>query len=67
MAKRKKSRSTDIAMPMMPSPAKRRRWAAESMARTMMDTEPATKRRENAITSAVLSAATKASTSSRQD
>lgn len=67
MKKRVKKATTDIAMPMMPSPAKRRRWAAESMAHTMMETEPGRKRREDAITKAVLSAATKASTSSRQD
>ena len=64
---KKKRKKQDESMTMIPSPAKRRRWAAESMARTVMETDPTHKRRENAITSAVLAAATKASTSSRQD
>lgn len=69
MKKKKRAKPDDMMMtaPEMPSPAKRRRWAAESMARAVMETDPAQKRRENAITAAVLAAATKASTSARQD
>ena len=60
MAKRRRKRY-DMAMPAMPAtPAQQQKWSAESMARTMIDTDPKMKRVRDAITEAVESAAQKA-------
>lgn len=57
MAKRKKA---DTMAPMMPTPAQRRKWAAESMATTVMETSPTHRKMKDAITDAVMGAADKA-------
>ena len=59
MAKRRRKRY-DMAMPMPTTPAQQQKWSAESMARTMIDTDPKMKRVRDAITEAVESAAQKA-------
>ena len=59
MAKRRRKRY-DMAMPTMQTPAQQQKWSAESMARTVMDTDPKMKRVRDAITEAVESAAQKA-------
>ena len=58
MAKRRKKPGT--IGPPMPSPHEQRKWAAESMARTMMATSPKHKKMENAIMDAVMAAGEKA-------
>ena len=66
MAKRKK-RTTAMPMgPMETPPATRRKWSAESMARTLIETDPRTRRTEDAITKAVMAAGEKALKSARR-
>ena len=64
MAKRRKRAS--MPMPMETPPAQRKKWSAESMARTMIETDPRTKRTEDAITKAVMAAGEKALKSARR-
>ena len=59
MAKRRKKAQT-MPMAMETPPATRRKWAAESMAHTMMETDKGHKKMVDAITSAVLAAGEKA-------
>ena len=58
MAKRKKTDT--MAMPVLPTPKARRKWAADSMAHTLVETSPKMKKMHDAITSAVLAAGEKA-------
>lgn len=44
-------------MPGMPTDASRRKWAAESFAHSMSETDPLVKRRQRAIARAALAAA----------
>ena len=55
MAKRRKR----IDAPMMPTPEQQRKWAAESAARTMMDTSPRMGKMRDEIRDAVLQAGEK--------
>ena len=55
-----------MPMPMETPPAQRKKWSAESMARTMIETDPRTKRTEDAITKAVMAAGEKALKSARR-
>lgn len=64
MAKRKKRLTASV--PMETPPAQRKKWSAESMARTMIETDPRTKRTEDAITKAVMAAGEKALKSARR-
>ena len=66
MAKRKKRTQ---AVPMGSTetpPATRRKWSAENMARTLIETDPRTRRTEDAITKAVMAAGEKALKSVRR-
>ena len=66
MAKRKK-RPTAMPMGPMETPtATRRKWSAESMARTLIETDARTKRTEDAISKAVMAAGEKALKSARR-
>ena len=65
MGKRKK-RSTAMPMQTETPPAQRKKWSAESMARTMIETDPRTKRTEDMITKAVMAAGEKALKSARR-
>ena len=65
MAKRRKRLSTHTA-PMETPPAQRKKWSAESMARTMMETDPRMKRMEDHISQAVMAAGEKALKTARQ-
>lgn len=58
MAKRK--RIDTMATPHMPSPKQRRKWAAESMAHTMMETDKGHKRMLDHISREVEKAAERA-------
>ena len=58
MAKRR--RKIQAMAPGMPGPQEQRKWAAQSMARTMMETDPRHKKMENHITKAVMAAGEKA-------
>ena len=61
MAKRRRKRyDMAMPMPMVSTPKQQQKWSAESMARTVMDTDPKMKRVRDAITEAVESAAQKA-------
>lgn len=64
MAKRR----TRIGMmaPTAPSPEQQRKWAAESLARTVVETMPGRKKMVDHITDAVMAAAHKAETSARR-
>ena len=64
MAKRRKR--SMLAMPETPPPAQRKKWSAESMARTMMETDPRMKRMEDHITHAVMAAGEKAIKTARR-
>lgn len=60
MAKRRKKSDT-MAMPTIPwTPAMQKKASAQSMARTMMETDPRHKRMEDHITKAVMAAGEKA-------
>ena len=62
MAKRKK-RNTMI--PMTPSPQSQRKWAAESLARTIVETMPGRKKMVDHITEEVMKAGERAEKSAR--
>ena len=67
MAKRRKR--IDVmapSMPSPPSPTEQRKWAAESLARTVVETMPGRKKMLDHITDAVMAAATKAEKSARR-
>ena len=64
MAKRRKRVS--MMAPMAPTPDQQRKWAAESMARTVVETMPGRKKMVDAITDAVMAAASKAEKSARR-
>ena len=64
MAKRRKR--SMLAGPMETPPAQRKKWSAESMARTMMETDPRMKRMEDHISQAVMAAGEKALKTARQ-
>lgn len=59
MAKRRK-RAMAMEAPGMPSVKDRRKWAAESMAHTMMETSPKMQKMKDEIMSAVMAAGEKA-------
>jgi len=59
MAKKRK-RAMAMEPPGMPSSKERRKWAAESMAHTMMETSPKMKKVKDAIMDAVMAAGEKA-------
>lgn len=63
MAKRKR---IDTIAPMAPSPGARRKWAAESMAHTIIETAPGRKKELDAITAAVMKAGEKAEKTARR-
>ena len=58
MAKRK--RRLTLSAPMETPPAQRKKWSAESMARTLIETDPRTGHTEDMITKAVMAAGEKA-------
>lgn len=57
---RKRKRAMAMAAPGMPSVKDRRKWAAESMANTMMETSTKMKKVKDEIMSAVMAAGEKA-------
>lgn len=56
MAKRKRSATLAMTMPHEPPPEQRRKWAAESMARTMMETDPGMERLHREMAQEMLAA-----------
>ena len=66
MAKRKKRMAIMAPSLGSPSPGEQRKWAAKSMAHTIMDTDPSHRRVEDAITKAVMAAGEKALKSARR-
>ena len=64
MAKRKK-RNTDMPMPYEPDPKAQRKWAAESLARTIVETMPGRKKMVDHITEEVMKAGERAEKSAR--
>ena len=63
MAKRRKR--IDTMAPMSPTPEQQRKWSAESLARTVVETMPGRKKLVDHITEAVMAAANKAEKSAR--
>ena len=64
MAKRRKR--IVMMAPTAPTPDQQRKWAAESLARTVVETMPGRKKMVDHISDAVMAAATKAEKSARR-
>ena len=61
----KKKRRMTMEAPTMPSPTERRKWAAESLARTIVETAPGRKKELDYITDEVMKAGARAEHSAR--